>query len=93
MLATTAHELTHIWQYDVTGNNLLDRELAEGQARYIEIDFVRENDGLELAGMLEENARVGDDIYARGWRQVSGTCCFDPRDVFRCFEDMLLENK
>ncbi len=91
-IATIAHELTHIWQYQVVGNKDFDEELAEGQARYIEIDFLRANGGERLAERLERHALMDNDIYARGWRYVRQTCNFDPGGVFRCFEEML-ENR
>ena len=87
-MATFAHELTHIWQ-DTIREGWEDREITEGQARYIEIDFIRANDGERLADRLEEQAKIGKDVYSRGWRKVHGTCRYSPATVFRCFEEML----
>lgn len=90
LMATFAHELTHIWQ-DTIREGWEDREITEGQARYVEIDFIRANDGERLADLMEERARVGKDVYSRGWRKVNGTCNYSPRTVFRCFEGVLKE--
>jgi hypothetical protein len=88
LIGTFAHELTHIWQ-DAVEAGSDDREIREGQARYIEIDFIRANDGERLADRLEEQAKIGKDIYSRGWRKVQGACNYSPWTVFRCFEQML----
>ena len=87
-MATFAHELTHIWQNKIR-EEWEDREIIEGQARYIEIDFIRTNDGERLADRLEEQAKVGQDVYSRGWKKVHGACNYSSRTVFRCFEEML----
>lgn len=88
LMATFAHELTHIWQYTIWEESQ-DREITEGQARYVEIEFIRANDGERLADRLEEQAMIGKDVYSRGWRKVHGACNYSPRTVFRCFEEML----
>jgi hypothetical protein len=88
LIGTFAHELTHIWQDTVEGGSD-DREIREGQARYIEIDFMRANDGERIADRLEEQAKIGKDVYSRGWRKVQRACNYSPRTVFRCFEEML----
>ena len=90
-MATLAHELTHIWQFQFIKKTgaLPDTEILEGQARYIEIEFIGANGGERLARSLETQAKTGRDIYSRGWRKVRSACSYSPATVFRSFEKML----
>ena len=89
-VATLVHELTHLWQFSegITPDDD-NRELLEGQARLVEIDYLRRRGAPELAADLEAEARRGDSIYARGYRRVEGCARAAPADLFHCLAGQL----
>ena len=88
--ATLAHELTHIWQFDRKVDlNRVPLETIEGQARFIEIDYLRRHGGRPLAETIARASRDGTDVYSRGYRQIEAICSGSDGRVFACFERLL----
>jgi hypothetical protein len=88
--ATLAHELTHLWQFDRKVDlSQVPQETIEGQARFIEIDYLRRHGGRPLAEAIARAARDGADVYSRGYRQVEAVCGGSDGRVFACFERQL----
>jgi len=89
--ATLVHELTHLWQYGL-GLDLkaVPVEVIEGQARYAEIDALWAFGGELLAAQRQREAEHGDDVYARGYRQVAERCAVEAEQLFGCFARMLM---
>ena len=76
LIATTAHELTHIWQYSHWnwdamkaryGNEFL--AVAEGMAKWSEIQYLFLLNEVEFAERMLANEVVRNDIYGYGLRR------------------------
>nr|WP_141657218.1 hypothetical protein [Thiocapsa sp. KS1] len=88
--ATLAHELTHIWQFGI--RNDLDQvplDSVEGQARFIEVDYLRRHGGEALAAAIARDSRYGQDVYSRGYRLIEAACGDRGDRLFACFEQQL----
>jgi len=89
-VATLAHELTHIWQFDLRPDlGQVPLEIVEGQARFVEVDYLRRHGGEALAASIVRESRYGGDVYSRGYRQVDAACGRDGHRLFGCFEGQL----
>lgn len=69
-LATLAHELTHIWQFEHLNLRLVTLEEIEGHASWVEVHLLRRLGAYKEANDLEENLLARDDEYGNGYRLV-----------------------
>ncbi len=89
-VATLAHELTHIWQFDTVPElGRIPLETIEGQARFVEVDFLRRHGGKTLAESIARDSRYGQDVYSRGYRLIEAACGNRGDRMFACFEQQL----
>ncbi len=69
-LATLAHELTHIWQYDNLNVEDMSIEELEGFATWVEINLLESLGELPYADLLRRNLEVRDDEYGKGYKLI-----------------------
>lgn len=92
--ATLAHELTHVWQMGCPIEmNRVPLHILEGQARFVEIDYLNAFGGEQLASRIQqqtENNIDKDDVYAKGYAIIREQCRPSPRALFTDFLRMLI---
>ena len=66
VLDVLVHELTHFWQHENLDTE--DLTVLEGQASYVEVQFMRSENYTELADWLDEDFRKRRDAYGKGYR-------------------------
>jgi hypothetical protein len=69
MIATIAHELTHVWQF-LSGQLKADRALAEGSCNYAAYLVLRTTDSDEARFIIQRMVDDDDPIYGDGFRRV-----------------------
>lgn len=67
-IATLAHELTHIWQYDHLQLEIIPPEKLEGHAMWVEINILECLGYTEEADRLREGLWDRSDVYGKGFR-------------------------
>ncbi|WP_373232774.1 hypothetical protein [Cohnella sp.] len=67
-IATLAHELTHIWQYDHLQMDVIPSEKLEGHAMWVEISVLESLGYSEEAERIREGLLDRSDIYGKGFR-------------------------
>ncbi len=88
--ATLVHELTHLWQFEsVPDLGRVPLETVEGQARFVEVDYLRRHGGGALAESIVRESRRGSDVYSRGYRLVESSCGGERDRLFDCFRRQL----
>jgi hypothetical protein len=69
-LATLAHELTHIWQYEKLAVSSLTLEEIEGFASWVEVDTMTKIGETPYANMLKGELMQRQDEYGKGYRLI-----------------------
>jgi hypothetical protein len=69
-IATLAHELAHIWQYDNLNVDDLSIEELEGFATWVEINLLESLGELPYADLLRRNLEGRDDVYVKGYKLI-----------------------
>ncbi|SHG06093.1 hypothetical protein [Ornithinibacillus halophilus] len=69
-LATLAHELTHIWQFDQLNLDVLTLADLEGHASWVEVYFMESIGAYKEAEILNHELLHRDDVYGEGYRKV-----------------------
>ncbi len=69
VMSVLVHELTHFWQKDNLDTD--DRDILEGQASYVEVQYLRHARRRELAEWKDAELRGRDDPYGRGYRALT----------------------
>ena len=68
VLDVLVHELTHFWQNEHL--NTSDLTYLEGQASYVEVQFMRSEKQKEFADWLEGDFKRRRDVYGKGYRLI-----------------------
>ncbi len=85
IFATTAHELTHIWQYsdaDFIKVRNYNRDWVEGLAVWTDL-FLSEKNGRKNINRIRESWLARDDKYGKGLRLIMNLCPDDPYAYIR----------
>ena len=64
------HELTHFWQFDNIKTEEVELEYIEGQASYVEVQYLRRLGQGDRADKTEAALERRDDPYGRGFRRL-----------------------
>ncbi|OZM57357.1 hypothetical protein CIB95_07805 [Lottiidibacillus patelloidae] len=86
-MATIAHELTHIWQFDNLEIDFMGIEDIEGHATWVEVYLCEMLGEKDFAYRLREEMEYRDDEYGRGYRKIvedlkNNTEIFTPFSMF-----------
>jgi hypothetical protein len=68
LIASLAHELTHIWQYDHLEIDFIGVEDIEGHATWVEIKMLELFGAGNYAYRLKEEMDFRDDVYGKGYK-------------------------
>ena len=69
MMATLAHELTHVWQF-YNAHPKMDRAVSEGSCNYASYLVLRKLGDSEADYLIESMLKNQDPVYGRGFRRV-----------------------
>ncbi|MEH7334120.1 hypothetical protein V7161_15860 [Neobacillus drentensis] len=70
-LATLAHELTHIWQFENLEVERLTHEEIEGFASWVEVHMMTHLGEIPYANLLKQQLLNREDEYGKGYRLIT----------------------